>query len=1847
MKTKSTSSRLTSALILLVSVASLHAQTQNWVGGISTDWNEGINWNVNGVPGFGNSVIINTNSGNQPALFSGSNASLGSGDVTVGSNASSGGNTTLTIQSGMGLTNTNGTIGNSGGSAGHVYVTTSGNWTNTGSLTIGGFGSGTLTVNTGGTASSASATLGFNSSGVGIAVVDGSGSHWSAGSNLLVGSLGDGTLQISNGGSVSSTQSTFGSAPAGHGAVAVSGANSILATGGLTVASSGTGSLEVSDGGLVTGGLLRVGLTSGSNGVVTISNGTVTMTTANVGLGGTGALTISGGGNLNAPNAGGLTLGTESGSNGTLNIGDYSGGTTSGTLNAPSVEFGSGTGIINFNQTDSVTFSANITGNGTVNQRGNGTTALTGTNTYNGTTFISGGILQIGAGGTSGTLGSGGVLNGGILAFNRSDAYSVSNSVSGSGSVQQTGSGTTILSGNNSYSGGTSLNAGTVQIASDSNLGDTAGQLTFDGGSLAVTSGVTLARGVSVDAGGGTLAQGAIAVQINGAFGGSGNLSKTGAGTLTFNGSGTNSANGTLTVEAGTVNAAAVNVFGSDQKVFLFQGTTLDLAGHNQTVGGLIGNGNAVLGNGNLTLNLSDDRAFSGVISGNGTVIKTGAGTQQVLNESSSYSGGTQILGGTVVVPSDSALGSAAGGLTLDSGTLKLASSSSSFTTGRSIALGNSGGTVDTTGRTATLNGGISGNGALTKSGAGTLVLAGSNSYAGGTTVNQGTLAVSSDARLGSGGSTLNGGVLSVSSTTSSARDFVLAGGSLSQDQYVTHTISGNVSGAGALKKEGAGTLTLSGNNTYAGGTQINQGVLSVATNANLGDAAGAVTLGNATLQSTGTFSTERGLILTSSFSPILTVASSFSSVSVSSGQVVTWNGTVGGFGTLNKTGAGELVLNGDNMHAGTYINQGILTISSQENLGSVHYSPVTFNNGTLKTSAAISLERGLAGSTGRVDTGGFDSTFSGAVSLYSFTKAGNGTLTRSNSSSSTVLIVEAGTLRAAEAGALNTNSFGTVSVSGGATYDLNGFNTSIGALFGSGAVTLGNATLRLNNSGSFGGTISGNGSLIQNGSGYQTLSGANSYTGGTTVNFGGLIFDQASSLPAAGQITVKAGGYAGAGFAMNQAFLDKFNKAGSAGVIGFNASSSNTLDLTGFNASATLGTSNSVANFSGSLTPQGSAFRFGGGNGQLTVSGNLTGSRSLSNTGALTLLLSGTNSYTGGTSAANSAVVIFSGASAIPASGSLTAASGGYIGNSFAVDQTFLDKFDKANSAGIIGVNMDTISALNLTGFHAGASLGTTGTASINGAITPQGNQYRFAGGNGYLTVADTLSGNRSVLVSNLSVTLSGDNSYSGGTQIASGGSLTVWSDSNLGNASGGLTLGGWLTTSSSFSMSRAIVADGGTINVQNGFGSTELHLNGPISGSGFTKWGAGTLVLGTSNSFNALSINEGQVSLGAAGALPSGLSLSLDNFGSGLNMNGFSQSVSVINTGFGTSINLGSAALTVDSESSNGIYGTISGTGSLVKSGNGTLSLSSGNTYGGGTTLNAGTLSLFGDTAIGSGGLAFNGGSLYTAGSFTANQSIAFSGAAAKSIEVTDFDPSDDFDTVVSLSGSLSGSGNFTKSGAGVLQLSGASSHSGSITVADGELKVSGTTASTVIASSSDTVVSGTGSVFSLLISDGATLAPGNSPGTLTTASATFGADGSYDWEIQSNSLYDTLNVTTSLTILSTPVDPFVIRVFTLDGNGDPGLLAGFNTAANASWTLVNANSITGFAANKFSIDLGGFSNFYDGSFAVATTGGNDLVLNYTAPTAPIPEPSTWALLALGGAALARIARRKNQAD
>ena len=229
---------------------------------------------------------------------------------------------------------------------------------------------------------------------------------------------------------------------------------------------------------------------------------------------GVGAWTKAGPGTLTLTGANTYSGGTTV-SAGTLQLGD--GGTT-GSITGNVAN----NGILAFNRSDVVTFGGMISGTGSVQQNGTGTTILTGNNTYTGGTIINAGTLQLGVGGTTGSI-VGNVIDNGELIFNRSDAVTFGGVISGTGTLVKLGAGTLTLPSANTYTGATTVNGGSLIV--DGSIAS-ANTLVNPGGLL---GGQGIIRGNLVN--GGVVSPGSS------------------PGTLTVNGNYTQNPNGTLRIE--------------------------------------------------------------------------------------------------------------------------------------------------------------------------------------------------------------------------------------------------------------------------------------------------------------------------------------------------------------------------------------------------------------------------------------------------------------------------------------------------------------------------------------------------------------------------------------------------------------------------------------------------------------------------------------------------------------------------------------------------------------------------------------------------------------------------------------------------------------------------------------------------------------------------------------------------------------------------------------------------------------------------------------------------------------------------------------------------------------------------------------------------------------------------------------------------------------------------------------------------------------------------------------------------------------------------------------------------
>ncbi|EXL10587.1 transporter [Aquamicrobium defluvii] len=241
-------------------------------------------------------------------------------DVLVVGGSGSG---VLNIENGGRVSNTHSAIGGTPGAVGIVSVSGPGSrWTNNGNVDVGYEGSGTLGVRDGGVVSSFNAYVGTAAGSTGMVTVEDAGSRWSS-ADLFIGYDGDGALSVLNGGLVISQSSSVGSQLGSIGAALVNGGDSRWSTNDLTIGGAGTGRLDITDGGEVISGIGHIGFSGGANGEVTVDGTGSTWGDINstndlyVGVGGNGALSITGGGTVF--NSSGF-LGSVSGGRGNVTV---------------------------------------------------------------------------------------------------------------------------------------------------------------------------------------------------------------------------------------------------------------------------------------------------------------------------------------------------------------------------------------------------------------------------------------------------------------------------------------------------------------------------------------------------------------------------------------------------------------------------------------------------------------------------------------------------------------------------------------------------------------------------------------------------------------------------------------------------------------------------------------------------------------------------------------------------------------------------------------------------------------------------------------------------------------------------------------------------------------------------------------------------------------------------------------------------------------------------------------------------------------------------------------------------------------------------------------------------------------------------------------------------------------------------------------------------------------------------------------------------------------------------------------------------------------------------------------
>ncbi|PXP33150.1 fibronectin-binding autotransporter adhesin ShdA [Salmonella enterica] len=340
----------------------------------------------------------------------------------------------------------------------------------------------------------------------------------------------------------------------------------------------------------------------------------------------------------------------------------------------------------------------------------------------------------------------------------------------------------------------------------------------------------------------------------------------------------------------------------------------------------------------------------------------------------------------------------------------------------------------------------------LTKQGDGTLILSNTGNDYGDTEIDGGILAAKDAAALGTGDVTI-------------AESATLA---LSQG-----TLDNNVTGEGQIVKSGSDELIVTGDNNYSGGTTISGGTLT---------ADHADSLGSGDIDNSGVLKVGEGEL----------------------------ENILSGSGSLVKTGTGELTLSGDNSYSGgTTITGGTLTADHADSLGSGDID----NSGVLKVGEG-DLENTLSGSGSLVKTGTGELTLSGGNDYSGGTTIIGGTLTADHADSlGSGDIDNSGVLQVGE-GELKNTLFGSGSLvkTGTGELTLNGDNDY------SGGTTITGGTLIAASVNALGsGDIDNSGTLILDANGAFELANVTTHSGATTALAAGSTLD-------AGQFTQEDG---------------------------------------------------------------------------------------------------------------------------------------------------------------------------------------------------------------------------------------------------------------------------------------------------------------------------------------------------------------------------------------------------------------------------------------------------------------------------------------------------------------------------------------------------------------------------------------------------------------------------------------------------------------------------------------------------------------------------------------------------
>ncbi len=887
-----------------------------------------------------------------------------------------------------------------------------------------------------------------------------------------------------------------------------------------------------------------------------------------------------------------------------------------------------------------------------------------------------------------------------------------------------------------------------------------------------------------------------LASTLSGNISGSGNVtfsSSVTGGTVTLTNSG-NDYTGTTTITSGTTLALYDSDTDSDTNTTsgsiehsqrLVNNGTFDISGtvSGATIISLSGSGNIVLGSRSLTLNDYDsdeditydtNTTFSGVISGKGGLALTsGIITLTGVN---TYTGITTVSTDTLYLTGDGSISQSSNVYVY--GTLNASGANSvvlkSLSGSGTVVLGTNDLVLNNA--SGSFTGTITGSGELILN-SGTQYLSGTNSF---TTV------------------VINGGELEVGSDTVSYN--VQNSGTFTFYNSSVLTMTGVISGTGDVTKEGSAITTISTAQTYTGATTITAGTIK------LTDAGSLATSSGVEVDSILDLTESTNAAITS-LTGTGTVRLGTESLTITGGAG-DFSGTITGSGTLTISG-GSQSFSGTNTYTGaTTVSGGTMVLVAGASLKSA----VTLATGTsIDLSSGVTITGsatiGSLSGTGSVNLGANTLVLSAAAGTFSGTITGTGSLwisggTETLSGTSTytgTTTVSAGTLTLT--GSLATTSklniSGTLDATGAADTTL-----TFVSLAGAGAVELGTHALVLNTASGvstvFSGVLSGDASLTISGSGTQALSGANTYSGITTVNSGATL--QIGNGSSSGSIASTE--------VVNNGTL-KFYRLDSST---FSSVISGTGDVVQAGIGTTILTGDNT--YTGTTTISAGTLQIGDG----TTSGSIAYTSSIIDNGTLAFASPG-------------AVTINT---TISGAGSVSILSG-------TVTLTSVNTY-----TGVTKIASDaTLALTNTANINTSDSVTINGTLDLSGLTT--GITLKSLAGSGAVDL-----GTQDLTLTAASTTFSGVVSGSGGlilsssntgTQVLSG--ISTYTGATLVN-------GGTLSVTGSIANSAVSVASGATLTGSGTVGALTVASGGTVSGTlGSTLTSSGNISLASGSNY------------------------------------------------------------------------------------------------------------------------------------------------------------------------------------------------------------------------------------------------------------------------------------------------------------------------------------------------------------------------------------------------------------